>query len=292
MIKSMTGFGAASIDTDAWSLEVEIKTLNSKYLDCSIRSNVPLGEKDLELRALVTDALTRGKVTFSLDFREKTVQGPSVELNQELFATYYNIFKQAANQVQAQDYELFKLALQQPEVLVSQNKEHLIFKVWPEVLACIKQALEKVNTFRGEEGQGLLAKFEENISIIRTHLDKVMARDPQRITNLKTRIKANLTELVQEDQIDGNRLEQELIYYIEKLDINEEKVRLTSHLDYFLKTLRSQQSNGKKLGFISQEIGREINTIGSKANDAEIQQYVTTMKEELEKIKEQMLNIV
>ena len=200
--------------------------------------------------------------------------------------------KSLADSVWADESDLFTLALESPDVIISQHEESLDTSTVNSVMNALRDALSICDKFRSEEGARLSSELEKYVSSIRENLDAIVAIDPSRIKRIKERIRGNISNLVEDAHIDENRLEQELIFYIEKLDITEERVRLYSHLDFFLDTIRSSESTGKKLGFISQEMGREINTIGSKANDAEIQKYVVQMKEELEKIKEQVLNIV
>lgn len=288
----MTGYGAASGTFDNITTTVEIKTLNSKFLDANIRLPKILADRELEIRGILTDALTRGKVSISIESGNEQETETKQQYNETLFNKYYQELKKLAESVGAVDDELFKLALNSPDVIVSDQSSSLDDNEWNEIKGCIYEAIKACNDFRDKEGAELRQKFEQYISTIRSALKQVEELDPKRIERIRARIKDNLNDFIEQESLDKNRLEQELIYYIEKLDITEEKVRLKSHLSHFLEVLDHTQSSGKKLGFISQEIGREINTIGSKANDADIQKHVVSMKEELEKIKEQLLNVL
>jgi len=292
MIKSMTGYGVANLENDDYVVNVEIKTLNSKFLDLSLRSPRQFSDKELEIRNLVNGILERGKVNLALEFAAKTSQELPVTINEELFATYYDKYKSMAERVGAGSEDIFKIALQSPNVTTAMSESASSAADWEVVKEVIRQALLECNRFREDEGGVLAEKLQENINIIRDGLERVKEEDPIRKERVKNRIKQNFSDWLEEHDFDANRFEQELIYYFEKIDITEEIVRLGTHLDYFDKVLREDKSQGKKLGFISQEIGREINTIGSKANDASIQRHVIIMKDELEKIKEQALNIL
>lgn len=292
MIKSMTGFGVAGFENEQMAIQVEVRSLNSKFLDLSVRSPRQFSDKEPEIRNLVQAILDRGKVSVNIDFVAKGSQSLPVTINQELFRTYFEEFKSLAESVGEEPSELFKLALQAPNVIVSIPKEREENDDWGQVKQVLEEALAKCEGFRKDEGTSLFAKLEENIQVIRGAFQKVKDEDPGRKAKIQQRIKNHFSQWLDENSFDANRFEQELIYYFEKIDITEELVRLETHLDYFLKSMKEETSQGKKLGFISQEIGREINTIGSKANDAEIQKHVILMKDELEKIKEQSLNVV
>lgn len=292
MIESMTGFGAASLLTDRWQIKCEIRTLNSKFLDLSYKLPKELSDFELEIKNLLTNSLKRGKVALTIELTDqKGESDQNIEINQDLFDAYYKQLSEMAERVGADKADLFRLALQSPDVMKTKEPEsnEEVGKLFIEVM---KEAIAKCSGFRQQEGKALNDKLSGYIDRIASGLESVIERDPERIKNIKTRIDQNLNEMIGADKIDPNRFEQELIYYIEKLDITEEKDRLGNHLKFFREILDAKQSNGKKLGFISQEIGREINTIGSKSNDATLQRYVVEMKEELEKIKEQVLNIV
>jgi uncharacterized protein (TIGR00255 family) len=292
MIKSMTGFGQATFHADNLIVAVEVKTLNSKSLDTSLRLPRRFSEKELELRNLIGDKLERGKISFAIDYQQAAKPEIAIRYNEELFAAYYTSLKKLADKVMAGYDNLFQLALSSPDVIITNGKEELDVAEWEKVKSLVLVAIEKCDQFRLAEGKVLHEKLLEYIHSIRKALEQVEVLDPKRIEKIRNRIKGNITDFFGSEGFDANRLEQEIIFYIEKLDIHEERVRLKTHLDYFLKILNEQQANGKKLGFIAQELGREINTIGSKANDAPMQQHVVMMKEELEKIKEQLNNVL
>lgn len=292
MLKSMTGFGTATIEEDGFKAVVEVKTLNSKFLDTNIRLPKAFNDKELEIRNILTNVLERGKVNLNIDFAELSDSKPKVKINKAIVKSYFEELNQMANELGVSNEDTFRMAMQMPQatepILDSEDNS----AVWEKVKGVINEALSICDAFRVREGKELESKIASYIHVIAEMLENVTAKDPERVKMIKDRVEQRIKDLKEDDAFDKNRFEQEMIYYIEKLDISEEKVRLKTHLDYFLKTLESDQANGKKLGFISQEIGREINTIGSKANDAGIQQYVVRMKEELEKIKEQVLNIL
>ena len=227
-----------------------------------------------------------------IEFVSKEGQDLPVSINEELFQTYYEHFNKLADSVREKPSDLFKLALQAPNVITSVSSDKEDTDAWDQIKRVIAAALEKCEKFRNDEGEVLGQKLKENIQIIREGLDQIKILDPVRKERIKNRIKGHFQNWLEENSFDANRFEQEMIYYFEKIDITEELVRLETHLNYFLKTIDIESAQGKKLGFISQEIGREINTIGSKANDAEIQKHVIRMKDELEKIKEQSLNVL
>jgi uncharacterized protein (TIGR00255 family) len=293
MIKSMTGFGQATLNTGEIAITVEVKSLNSKFLDFSLRLPKLFAEKEIEIRNLVAEKLERGKVSLSIDYLQTSKQEVKQTYNHELFAAYYAQLKKLADSVSvSNENNLFTLALNSPDVIQIANKDELNPTEWEKVNTLLTKAMDAFEQFRLAEGKSLEIKLVQYIRSIRACLLAVEELDPKRIEKIRTRIKSTITDFFGNEGFDSNRLEQEIIYYIEKLDIHEERVRLKTHLDYFLQVLQSHQSNGKKLGFLAQEIGREINTIGSKANDAEMQKYVVLMKEELEKIKEQLNNIL
>jgi uncharacterized protein (TIGR00255 family) len=293
MIKSMTGFGQSVVSTGDINITVEVKSLNSKFLDLNLRVSKQFNEKELELRNIIAEKLERGKVSLSLEYQKTTRQEMRQVYNETLFVAYYNELKKLAGLVNASSPDhIFELALNAPDVIQSTTKEELSPAEWERVLGLIIEAINKCDQFRVEEGKVLENKIASYIHSIAEGLKQVELLDPKRVEKIRNKIKGGVSDFFGSEGFDQNRLEQEIIYYIEKLDIHEERVRLKSHLDYFLKVLGDKQSNGKKLGFISQEIGREINTIGSKANDAEMQKQVVMMKEELEKIKEQLNNVL
>jgi uncharacterized protein (TIGR00255 family) len=292
MIKSMTGFGQSSLDDGQYQLAVEVKSLNSKFLDLNLRLPKIFSDKEIEVRNLISEALERGKVSVSIDFEKVTVGELTQTYNDTLFVAYYGELKKLADRVVAPYDALFQLALNSPNVIQSNGKEEVTDETWAKVKKLLSEGLSKCDKFRVDEGKVLEKMLKQCCEVIEANLEKIKELDPKRVQRIRDRLSNNVTSFFGEEGFDANRLEQEIIFYIEKLDINEEKVRLKSHIDYFLQALREPQSNGKKLGFITQEIGREINTIGSKSNDAEMQQHVVVMKEELEKIKEQLNNVL
>lgn len=292
MLKSMTGYGSSNFSDDNVTINIEVKTLNSKYLDLNFRLPRAFSDKEIELRNLVNDTLQRGKVSLTIDYVNETETELKQRYNEDLFEQYYRSLKRLADRVIASDQDLFKIALNAPDVIITDPGDDVDPQEWTKLKALVEEALNNCDKFRRKEGAELEQKFQSYIDIISQNLEAIKILDPKRVERIRERIKGNLTKFVDEEGLDKNRLEQEIIYYIEKLDITEEKVRLTSHLDHFVEVLADENSLGKKLGFISQEIGREINTIGSKANDADIQKHVVAMKEELEKIKEQLLNVL
>ena len=285
MIQSMTGFGKHVVQLPTKKITVEIKSLNSKSIDLNARMPSAYREKELELRKLIANALQRGKVDFNL-YVEITGDEASGQVNESVVKQYMKQLKSIAD---GEDIQLLEMALRLPDAMRT-DRDDIDEEEYTAILKALDGALEEINIFRSEEGNVLEKDFLERIEVLKELLDKVMEMDPERQSNIRERLEKAVQDIKVE--LDENRFEQELIYYLEKYDITEEKVRLANHLDYFEKTLKSNDSNGKKLGFISQEIGREINTIGSKANYAPMQQLVVQMKDELEKIKEQMLNVL
>lgn len=290
MLQSMTGFGSAETESSDYRIKIEIKTLNSKFLDFSPKLPRELSDRELEVKGIITNQLKRGKVNLSIDIIPLGLDEPNIHINEGLFKSYYKQYEKLASEVDANPKDLFRLALHSPDVIVADESSS--FQDWGIVKSALESALEKCNAFRAEEGETLQKNLESYIDGIAAGLKEVTARDPERIRLIRERITSNIDEIRDKTQVDQNRFEQELIYYIEKLDITEEKVRLARHLDYFKEVMGAKESEGKKLGFISQEIGREINTIGAKANDAVIQRAVVQMKDDLEKIKEQSMNII
>jgi len=281
----MTGYGKSTIQLPTKKISIELKSLNSKNLDLNARMPSMYREKELTIRKFVASNLTRGKIDFSL-YMEMTGEETSAQINEGVLKKYMNQLK---NIVHANDTELLKMAIKMPDALKTEREE-IDEKEWQLIDKEIKNTVIKIQKYRKEEGSALEKDFLFRIQNIATLLSQVMDVDPDRIKSVRLRLEKSVNEL--KERVDENRFEQELIYYIEKYDITEEKVRLENHIDYFTKSLNSKDSNGKKLGFISQEIGREINTIGSKANYAPMQKLVVQMKDELEKIKEQLLNVL
>jgi len=286
MIKSMTGFGKSVTQLPSKKITIEIKSLNSKNQDLNARIPSFYREKELELRNLVAQRLQRGKIDFSL----------YVELNGEETSSSINadVVKQYIKQLQAvtpdaPPVELLKIATRLPDALKTERDE-IDEEEYQTILTGLNEALDAIDTYRADEGKVLKEDFELRIKNISSNLEEVIKTDPDRMQGVRERLIKAVSDLKAE--VDENRFEQELTYYLEKYDITEEKVRLSNHLEYFLSALNSEDSNGKKLAFISQEMGREINTIGSKSNYAPMQQIVVRMKDELEKIKEQLLNVL
>ncbi len=292
MLKSMTGFGQASAAIGDGSFLVEVKTLNSKFLDLTLRLPRIFSEKELDIRAVITEKLERGKVSVSIEYIKSTGLEIQGQYNESMFIAHYAELKKLADRVMAPYDHLFELALRSPDVQQTSERETLDPVLYEKFMSILKDAIEQCETFRKREGASLVEKYKDYINSIANLLKNVEKLDPLRVEKIRTKIKKGVVDFFGEEGFDANRLEQEIIFYIEKLDIHEERVRLKTHLDYFLKVMSEPQSNGKKLAFIAQEIGREINTIGSKANDAEMQKEVVTMKEELEKIKEQLNNVL
>lgn len=281
----MTGYGKTVLQLPTKKITIELKSLNSKNLDLNIRIPAYYREKELYIRKKLATALVRGKVDFSVFIENNGVELSS-KINENVVKEYMNQLRKI---VDSNEVELLKMAVKLPDSLKTEREE-LDEKEWAQINVAIENTIDEITTYRIDEGKVLLEDFVLRISIIEDLLEKVVEIDPKRIEQVKEKLRKSIAEL--ETNIDQNRFEQELIYYIEKLDITEEKVRLKNHLDYFKKALKSDDSNGKKLGFITQEIGREINTIGSKSNFAPMQKLVVQMKDELEKIKEQNLNVL
>src|SRR5690606_8783199 len=285
MIQSMTGFGKASSQLSNKKITVEIKSLNSKNLDVNARIPSAYRESELAFRNLIATALERGKIDFSL-YIELSGETTSTQVNPLVVKEYIRELEAVEN---GDRIELLKMAVRMPDALTT-TREDVDNDELAAIGSLIKNALSAIVTYRKDEGAVLKNDFNSRIESIKQLLEKIIAIDPERVTAVKERLRKAVSDL--KENVDENRFEQELIYYLEKYDITEEKVRLENHLSYFLENLNSPDSNGKKLGFISQEIGREINTIGSKANYAPMQQLVVQMKDELEKIKEQLLNVL
>lgn len=291
MIKSMTGFGKATIQAAAKSIVVEIRTLNSKQLDLNTRIAPLFRDKENEIRALIAQKLERGKIDFSL-YVEKN-EAPSISINADLARAYYNeLLKLSFTLENPVESDIFVQVLRMPDVITT-PKEELPEELWQQVYQAVCDACDMCDQFRIQEGHVLAADFEKRVKLIDSMIDEITPFEAQRIVNQREKFIKGLEDLKQKGQYDPNRMEQEMIFYIEKLDITEEKVRLRKHCNYFLETMNNPDSSkGKKLGFIVQEMGREVNTTGSKANDFDIQQIVVRMKDEVEKLKEQLANIL
>ena len=291
MIQSMTGYGKATIIFGEKKINVEIKSLNSKAMDLSVRIAPIYREKEMEIRNLISQSLERGKVDFSL-WVEKDASETATPINAALMNNYYEQIKAITETTQIpMPIDLFTTLLRMPDVLTKVDIQELSDEEWATARQAINEAIEQLICFRKQEGEALAKKFEEKLSNIEALMQEILPYEVERVVKIRERITAALEKTLSVDY-DKNRLEQELIFYIEKLDINEEKQRLANHLNYFRETMASGHGQGKKLGFIAQEMGREINTTGSKSNHAEMQNIVVRMKDELEQIKEQVLNVM
>jgi uncharacterized protein (TIGR00255 family) len=290
MLKSMTGYGLGSVSKDNYEITAEIKTLNSKFADVSVRIPSQWSSLELVLRKQVVDALVRGKISLNIEILNKNDESGTL-LDEELLGQYYNQFKSASEKLNSDSGDLFRLALHAPGVLRT-GEDNLDIDISGAIKESVTEALAKCDMFRIQEGNELSSKLTGYLKLIGELSEKIDSFDKQRIAKVEEKMRLGLANNKSNIEIDNNRFEQELIYYIEKLDISEEKVRLANHLSYYTEVMEEDKPNGKKMGFIAQELGREINTIGSKANNADIQRIVVEMKEELEKIKEQVLNIL
>lgn len=292
MIQSMTGYGKATAELPDKKINVEIKSLNSKAMDLSTRIAPAYREKEIEIRNEISKVLERGKVDFSLWIEKKESAENATPINQAIVEGYYK-------QIQAISENLgipvpddwFQTLLRMPDVMTKNEIQELSEEEWKMVHATVIEAINHLVDFRKQEGAALEKKFREKIANITQLLEQITPYEKERVERVKERITDALEKTLSVDY-DKNRLEQELIYYIEKLDVNEERQRLGNHLKYFISTMENGNGQGKKLGFISQEMGREINTLGSKSNHAEMQKIVVQMKDELEQIKEQVLNVM
>ena len=292
MIQSMTGYGKATAELPDKKINVEIKSLNSKAMDLSTRIAPAYREKEIEIRNEISKVLERGKVDFSLWIEKKESAESATPINQALVEGYYKqILAISENLGIPVPTDWFQTLLRMPDVMSKTEIQELTEEEWEMVRATVLEAIGHLVDFRKQEGAALEKKFREKIANIALLLEKITPYEKERVEKVKERITDALEKTLNTDY-DKNRLEQELIYYIEKLDVNEEKQRLTNHLKYFISTLESGNGQGKKLGFIAQEMGREINTLGSKSNHAEMQKIVVQMKDELEQIKEQVLNVM
>ena len=285
MIQSMTGFGKEVLQLPQKKITLELKSLNSKNLDLNARLPLLYREKEMEMRKMLSEELSRGKIDFNLQV-ELTGTEVSTEINKPLVQAYMGQLRTIAS---GDELKLLELALRLPDTLKS-DKDEIDPEEYGQILEGLKNVIGKLQDFRQKEGAALEADFQKRINTLETLLEEVKSLDTERIDSIRTRLEKAVSDL--QTEVDANRFEQELIYYLEKYDITEEKVRLANHLKYFSKTMETEKAGGKKLGFICQEIGREINTIGSKANFAPMQKCVVQMKDELEKIKEQMLNVL
>ncbi|WP_226789036.1 YicC/YloC family endoribonuclease [Polaribacter porphyrae] len=288
MIQSMTGYGKSVLQLPTKKVTIEIKSLNSKNLDLNVRIPSYYKEKELSVRKKLAKSLVRGKVDFSI-YIEMTADETSTTVNKTVVKNYVEQLRNTLFIGSEDDVELLKMAVTMPDALKTEREE-LDEEEWNTIDASIDIAIQEIVAYRTDEAKSLEVDFKERIKNIKKFLEEVISLDSDRIEHVKLRLQKAIADL--QVDVDENRFEQELIYYLEKLDINEEKVRLENHLEYFLETLATPDSNGKKLGFIVQEMGREINTTGSKANFTPIQKAVIQMKNELEQIKEQILNVL
>ena len=295
MIKSMTGYGKAEVLLETGKITVEVRSLNGKTADISIKTSMLPKDKEMSVRQKIAAALTRGNIDFFVTFEPNAAESAK-KINMELAMEYYEQISQLGNRIGASNLsgnnpnDLLAVILRMPEVMDAKKQDVITDKNWPAVEACIDQALANINAFRSQEGNVLYKDITSKVEKILEYSALVETHEQERIDAVREKILSRFAELKAEP--DQSRLEQEMIYYIEKLDLNEERVRLRQHCKYFLDTITNEPEPGKKLGFIAQEMGREINTTGSKANHTEIQKIVVKMKDELEKIKEQSLNVL
>ena len=295
MIKSMTGYGKAEATLEAGNITVEVRSLNGKTADISLKTSMLPKDKEMAVRQKIAAALTRGNIDFFITFEPNAAESAK-KINMELAMEYYQQISELGGQLGAHNLwsqnpnDLLAMILRMPEVMDAKKQDVITDENWPMVEACIDRALENINAFRTQEGEVLCKDVTSKVESILEYSRQIEAFEKERVETIREKILTRFAELKAEP--DQSRLEQEMIYYMEKLDINEEKVRLRQHCRYFLDTIANEECPGKKLGFIAQEMGREINTTGSKANHTEIQKIVVRMKDELEKIKEQSLNIL
>jgi len=291
MMKSMTGYGKAECELPNKKITIEVKSLNSKQLDINTRMPGLYKEKDISIRKAISDILGRGKVEFSM-YLESLGEESHATINAAIVRDYYQQLSALRDDLGIEEKtQLLDIIMRLPDT-VKVEREELDEEEWKQIIKKVREALHNLDDFRIQEGNALFKDIEANIQSIQNLLPEVEPYEKERLDKVKERILDNLKELESADSVDNNRLEQEMIYYLEKLDINEEKVRLSNHCIYFLETMKLDEQVGKKLGFIAQEIGREINTMGSKANHAEIQKIVIQMKDSLERVKEQTLNVL
>jgi len=290
MIKSMTGYGKAEGVVENKKISVEVRSLNGKFLDCSLRVPGLYRQKEMLVRSKAAKEVVRGKVDISISY--ESLEGEqNFFINTDLLKNYYQGLSEVSKELNISEENVLGTLMKMPEVMRSE-KQKLSEGEWVGIEKLIDEALVSFNSFRLAEGDVLKKEVEGRVNQIASLLVQVEPFETERIDTIKTRIKKNIDEIVSKEGFDQNRFEQELIFYMERYDITEEKVRLKAHCEHFIKTMNDEEAQGKKLGFISQEIGREINTLGSKANHAEMQKIVVQMKDELEKIKEQALNIM
>ena len=291
----MTGYGKAEVILEAGKITVEVRSLNGKTADISLKTSMLPKDKEMAVRQKIAAALTRGNIDFFITF-EANAADSAKKINMALAMEYYNQISELGGQLGAHNLwnqnpnDLLAMILRMPEVMDAKKQDVITDENWPMVEACIDQALANINAFRAQEGEVLYKDVTDNVNKILEYSKQIETYESERVQAIRERILSRFADLKLEP--DHSRLEQEMIFYIEKLDLNEERVRLRQHCKYFLDTISEEECPGKKLGFIAQEMGREINTTGSKANHTEIQKIVVKMKDELEKIKEQSLNIL
>ncbi len=290
MVRSMTGYGNVKGMIGGQNVTVEIRSLNSKFLELNLRMPLQFRDRELELRAELSKQLERGKADLNISFDNNDLAKRS-SVNKEIFNAYFEELSALGKEYHLSDVNLFDMILRMPAVMNAERSE-VDETQWKEMKLLLAQAIERFNGFRDNEGVALSKDITERVHTILNNIPRLEAFEQVRVDNIRARLDKAISEMRDQANIDRNRFEQELIFYIEKLDISEEKVRLKSHCDYFVQTLGGPEANGKKLGFITQEIGREINTIGAKANDAAMQRIVVEMKDELEKLKEQLANVL
>lgn len=292
MVKSMTGFGKTTVESGNKKIVVEIKSLNSKQLDLNLRMPNLYKEKEMEIRSMVKEQLDRGKVDMNIYF-DNSESDKDVSINRSVVVQYFNQMLEISMQlgVEPDKSELLQTVMRFPDTL-QVKAEELDEEEWARLKSGIEKALEEINKFRLQEGKALIKDITHRIELIQQLALQVPQFEGKRVEVIRQKLQEKMNEWADVKNIDQNRLEQEIIYYLEKLDITEEKVRLANHCKYFLETVEKEDAPGRKIGFIAQEIGREINTMGSKANDHDIQKLVVKMKDELEKIKEQSLNVL
>ncbi len=290
MIKSMTGYGKATCDTQNRRITIEIKSLNSKQLDINAKLPSVYRQKELEIRNIISNKLERGKIDVYITYEIIGVIS-DYSINKNTAISHFNELKELSKEIGQEPIDYYSLLIKMPDIFTNAS-DNITEEEWLGFMNAIEEVVAKVDGFRVNEGGILRKDMETRIHIIEELLLAIVPFEMGRMSIIKDRIKNNLTEIIDTTKVDKNRFEQELIYYLEKIDITEEKIRLKKHLDFFLETINEKTSSGKKLSFVCQEIGREINTIGSKANDVDIQKMVVQMKDELEKIKEQLANIL
>jgi uncharacterized protein (TIGR00255 family) len=290
MVRSMTGYGNAKGLVGNQNVTVEIRSLNSKFLELNLRMPMQFRDRELELRSDLSKQLERGKADLSISFESNELAKRS-SVNKEIFNAYYDELSALGKEYNLNDTNLMDCILKLPAVMNAERLES-DEEQWKELKVVINAALDRFNAFRDNEGATLSQDITSRVNTILSCIPQLEEFEAKRVEGVRSKISKAINELIEQTAIDRNRFEQELIYYIEKLDISEEKVRLRSHCDYFVQTIANPEANGKKLGFITQEIGREINTIGAKANDAAMQRIVVEMKDELEKLKEQLANVL